>query len=141
MRTSLFGPTLNTPVQGLTVGASYDYSYSPPQDLNGFATGLNTEAVALYLSYQATKKLSFHARGEYFRINPIIAGGVPQLAGLPSEALAFTGTIQYDLWANVLSRLEVRWDHSTAGSAGVNTPFNASDRNAFLIAANVIYKF
>ena len=135
------GATLNTPVKGLKFGASYDYGVAPRQDLNGFTPGLNTEAVALYLSYQATGKLSLHARGEYFRINPVIPASVPQLAGLPSEAIAFTGTIQYDLWANVLSRLEVRWDHSTAGSAGVAKPFNASDKNAFLIAANIIYKF
>ena len=38
--------------------------------------------------------------------------------GLPQEAkvLALTGTVQYDLWANVISRLEVRWDTSADGS-------------------------
>lgn len=135
------GASFNTPVKGLKVGFAYDYGESPPQPLNLFTTGLNTEAVALYLSYQATKKLSLHGRGEYFRINPLIPLNVPALAGLPSEAIAFTGTIQYDLWANVLSRLEFRWDHSTAGSTGVPKPFNAADKNAFLVAANLIYKF
>ena len=135
------GAAFNTPVKGLKVGFAYDYGESPPQPLNGFTPGLNTEAVALYLSYQATKKLSLHARGEYFRINPIIPINVPALSGLPSEAIAFTGTIQYDLWANVLSRLEIRWDHSTAGSTGIPKPFNTADKNALLIAANIIYKF
>ncbi len=133
------GATLNTPIKGMKVGASYDYGHAPIQDLTGFARGVNAEALAIYTSYQATEKLSLHARGEYFRTSPFIAAVAP--AGTPSEVIAFTGTVQYDLWANVLSRLEVRWDHSTAGSAGLNKPFNASDKNAFLIAANIIYKF
>ena len=29
--------------------------------------------------------------------------------------IALTGTVQYDLWKNVLSRLEVRWDHAANG--------------------------
>ena len=134
------GGTLNTPVKGLKVGVSYDYAYAPPQDLTGFATGMNAEAIALYLSYQATEKLSFHARGEYFRTNPFLAANAT--AGTPSEAIAITATVQYDLWANVLSRLELRWDRSIESNAvGTARPFNASDRNAILIAANIIYKF
>ena len=26
-----------------------------------------------------------------------------------------TATVQYDLWKNVISRLELRWDHSLTG--------------------------
>jgi len=59
---------------------------------------------------------------------------------------ALTGTIQYDLWKNVLSRLEVRWDHAAdglpayGGDLGSATPAPGK-KNALLVAANIIYKF
>jgi len=58
--------------------------------------------------------------------------------------------LQYDLWANVISRIEFRWDHSADGTAhfGGAAPFSAAvpgsgatKRNEVMIAANVIYKF
>jgi hypothetical protein len=73
--------------------------------------------------------------------------------------MALTGTVQYDLWKNVLSRLEVRWDHQADGSghfyggqltpaggvlnAGVPAPGGTpgAKRNAYLIALNLIYNF
>ena len=128
------GGTFNTPVKGLKVGTSYDYGHIPVQALA--LERASAEAFALYVSYQASEKLTLHARGEYFRTNP------PTLdAGPDNQVLAITGTVQYNLWANVISRLEIRWDHSTAGSAGQPHPFNDSDKNAFLVAANIIYKF
>jgi hypothetical protein len=130
------GATLNTPVKGLKAGISYDYGYAPGVPV----AGVNAQALALYLSYQATEKLSMHGRAEYFLVGTgIPVGALPP--GVPSEALAFTGTIQYDLWSHVISRLEVRWDHSTAGATGLPKPFNLADKNAFLVAANIIYKF
>jgi len=53
-----------------------------------------------------------------------------------------TLTAQYNLWANVISRLEFRWDHVEHG-----TPFGYSQANPggkeqrFLLALNVIYQF
>ena len=29
--------------------------------------------------------------------------------------MSYTATVQYDLWKNVLSRLEIRWDHDLTG--------------------------
>jgi len=61
--------------------------------------------------------------------------------------LAATGTIQYDLWKNVLSRLEVRWDHALdsgnafGGSAPTPVGTDSLKRNNFMVAANLIYKF
>ncbi len=73
-----------------------------------------------------------------------IAGASRFSSGGPfNKVLALTGTIQYDLWANVISRLEVRWDHAADGS----TPFGNTDSgsygkaNELMVAANVIYKF
>ena len=75
------------------------------------------------------------------------------VGGVPSEVIALTGTIQYDLWANVLSRLELRWDTAIAGhrpfggsAVSLNNEGDAAvggptQKNSFLIAANIIYKF
>ena len=79
----------------------------------------------------------------------------------PDKVLALTGTVQYDLWKNVLSRLEFRWDHQAgnqtggilggyyggslinAGGANIGVPsgVGATKHDAFILAANVIYKF
>ena len=131
------GLTLNTPVKGLKVGLAYDH-LGNEQGLGAVGTvagnKYNINAGSMYLSYQATEKLSFHGRGEY------VWTDLPHLGssqGYASEMVAVTGTIQYDLWANVLSRLEVRWDHAMDGQYA----FNAADRNALMVAANIIYKF
>jgi hypothetical protein len=51
--------------------------------------------------------------------------------------------VQYDLWKNVISRLELRWDHSLSGreAFGGTNPGQPNRDNALLLAANVIYKF
>jgi hypothetical protein len=62
--------------------------------------------------------------------------------------MELTATVQYDLWKNVLSRLELRWDHAlsgdkvwgdihTNGEGGVS----GAVRNEFELIANVVYKF
>lgn len=152
------GATVATPITGLKVGAAFDYLDLRNSDQNwGLDTG-NTMALAGYASYQATEKLSLHARGEYLQSQqPDDAERV--------KVLAFTGTVQYDLWKNVISRLEVRWDHSLNGSEqfggqpasledilddyegdllgaiGSAVFTQPNDINAFMVAVNVIYKF
>jgi hypothetical protein len=123
------------------MGASWDYLDPRGGDIYGMS-------IAGYLSYQATEKLSFHARGEYFKDK----GGV-LFQSARAEVLALTGTIQYDLWKNVISRLEVRWDHSLTDTAlfggsatapgllGLPVGSVPNQDNAVLIAANIIYKF
>jgi hypothetical protein len=63
--------------------------------------------------------------------------------------------MQYDLWKNVVSRLEIRWDHlagdgdmtayggnpPTGGGAFGPPPGPGHKRNNVLIAANIIYQF
>jgi len=134
------GATFNTPVTGLKVGAAYDYN-----SLNGSAASFNPtktwfNAVAGYVSYQATEKLSLHGRVEYVWMDDelVFEGDAETPSnGLDNSILGVTGTIQYDLWANVLSRIEFRWDKACGGGK----PFFTEDENAFLLAANVIYKF
>lgn len=113
------GGTMNTPVAGLKAGIAYDNV----SDLFG-TSGLDVWTLAGYLSYQATEKLSLHGRIEY---------GELEFGGLDGEVLSLTGTLQYDLWANVVSRLEVRWDD-------VDTNIGIGE-DMVGVYANFIYKF
>ena len=49
-----------------------------------------------------------------------------------------TVTVAYNLWANVITRAEFRWDHTETGGQYSN---NENNENALLLAFNVIYKF
>jgi len=127
------GVTLNTPVTGLKGGLAFDYVH----DLGG--SQFDAWILGAYLSYQATEKLSLHARGEY---------GQLEGAGLQVDSHAnltsLTGTVQYDLWKNVLSRLEIRWDQAfdhnglDLDSTGVFTKYANTGLGLY---ANFIYKF
>jgi hypothetical protein len=123
------GAAVKTPVAGLTLGLAYDY-VDKSQVLGGGNDAMAT--YGLYTSYQASEKLSLHGRVEIIDSGHI--GGVDETF----SGMAVTGTLQYDLWANVLSRLEVRWDRSYGQPelfAGGN------DDNYVTLLANIIYKF
>jgi hypothetical protein len=150
------GTSLMTPLQGLRVGAALDVLNN--QDLSG-----ETWTVGGYASYQATEKLSFHARGEYLRDRGAQKYFVKTLYEIPGDTtspstteilapdavLALTATVQYDLWKNVLSRLEFRWDHALTGPdvwGGTATPTfdnpqTGNQKNAIVFLANIVYKF
>jgi hypothetical protein len=138
------GVTLATPVTGLRVGAAFDLMDIDTRNVHGsgpisgaFIDG-EIWTLAGYLSYQVTEKLSVHARGEY-----VDAMLDEPLSG-HQHLFALTTTAQYDLWKNVTTRVELRWDHSTSGNKifGGDTSEDAPDRkNAWMLAANVIYKF
>ena len=135
------GGTLNTPLKGLKVGASYDYAGVSHQALGG-ANYAN--ATALYASYQATEKLSLHARAEYASSDALTAppASTPILGA--REVFATTATVQYDLWKNVLSRIEFRWDHAASGSpayGGEGVGAAPTKKDSFILLANVSYKF
>jgi Putative beta-barrel porin-2, OmpL-like. bbp2 len=142
-QTSLYvGGTLATPVAGLKAGAAFDYL-----EIHNWQRfyGGNGEAWSLagYLSYQATEKLSLHGRAEYIEDQAHVLRDVDK-----AKIFEATATAQYDLWKNVISRLELRWDHSCTGTpyfgAGAynNSEIFAPTRdNAFMLALNVIYKF
>jgi hypothetical protein len=137
------GATLATPVNGLRFGVAWDCLDVGP--LSG-----ENWSVAGYVSYQATQKLSFHGRAEYLKDRGaakffVDAFGNPTS---PDEVLDLTLTIQYDLWKNVLSRLELRWDHSLTGQEiyGGTMPNTEAGgtgdlKNAWMLAANIIYRF
>ena len=144
-KTSFYvGGTMKTPLKCLSVGIAYDYvalANANTLDENGDTVIHNSgyqNASALYLLWQATEKLTFNTRGEYFSQSQYLVS-----SGMPSQAFAVTETVQYDLWKNVVSRLEFRWDHSASGqdAYGGTQPGSPSLKNAFLVAANLIYKF
>jgi hypothetical protein len=129
------GATIKTPLKALSVGMAFDYECLGP---NSVAIVNNNSgyqyAGALYLLIQATEKLSFNLRGDYLNQSTYLA-----TTGLPAEALAVTASVQYDLWKNVITRAEFRWDHALNGS----DPWGAAPSldNAYLLALNIIYKF
>jgi hypothetical protein len=141
------GATINTPVKGLTFGAAYDV-------VNNFDAGpVEGAAMALgvYSSYALTDKATLNARAEYAHgsgldaLFPLPAGVAYGVAGGPQEAEVFavTGTLAYQLWDNVTSRIEARWDTSADGYAHFGgTAFGApTKKNDVMVAANLIYKF
>ena len=68
------------------------------------------------------------------------AAAVAELRQQPGKDLEYaelTGTVQYDLWKNVISRAEIRWDYSDTPAYGPNSNL----RNQVMLAANIIYKF
>jgi hypothetical protein len=149
------GLTLNTPVKDLSLGASWDSIEHT--DVAGFDAGY-FQAYAGYISYKITDKATINGRAEYADGTPLganadaingfgYAGGTP--ANPLTKVFALTGTLQYDLWANVISRLEVRWDHDAGGGGGAFGgttaygvgPVTDGKLNEVLVAANVIYKF
>jgi len=143
------GGTMATPITHLRVGAAFDYL-----DLGNVQSGStggntinmdgNAFAVAGYASLQATEKLSLHARVEYTETKlDLKMDGTPAFPNDRLKIFAMTWTAQYDLWKNVLSRVELRWDHSANGQDlfGGETPGVPELKNAWMLAANIIYKF
>ena len=87
-----------------------------------FTTSGYANATSLYATFQATEKLSLNGRAEYFSQSKANA-----FAGLPGQVFAFTGTAQYDLWKNVISRVEFRWDHQADGTGHAYGASNCAD--------------
>lgn len=122
------GATLNTGITGLTAGLAYDYR------ANGNGVQNYAWSGAGYLSYALTEKFKVNGRADYTEGSD----GTYYTSGKNNKMYAITGTADYSLWANVITRAEVRWDHATVG-----TPFGTGtgEKNAVTLAANVIYKF
>jgi hypothetical protein len=119
------GLTIPTPLKGFSVGGAYDYLCWQ---------GFYAHASALYLNYQAAPKLKFGLRAEYATSKPGLWTG---FVNPEDKFLGLTFTTEYDLWANVLSRLEFRWDHDLTGGR----PFGNTDHNSFSLAVQLVYKF
>jgi hypothetical protein len=143
-QTSVYaGTTFPTPITALKFGVALDYNrihhdqLPPPIRGNG-----NIWVLGLYSSYQATEKLAFNLRGEYVASKSDLQGltGAPNANVDNNGIWELTATAQYDLWKNVLSRVELRWDHVEHGKAFGGNDLPTCD-SAYLLAANIIYKF
>jgi hypothetical protein len=139
------GATVNTPWKQLTVGAAFDYvhnrggGYSYSSEGDSYQYWEDTAVIGLYGTFKATDKLSFNARGEWAYNRSYYHGnGIDYADNYTStdNALELTGTVEYDLWANVISRVEIRYDHDMSGGTGDG--YQASSLGLY---ANVIYKF
>ncbi|SPE55365.1 conserved exported hypothetical protein [Verrucomicrobia bacterium] len=139
------GATINTPVTGLKFGACFDYAEVPEQapTVAAVAGGTLADAYArarvfgVYGSYQLTEKLGFYGRWEYAESDAL----TPFLA---TKLYEFTGTLQYDLWKNVLTRLEFRWDHAADASGpygGTVAGTPGGKDNSYILLADIAYKF
>jgi hypothetical protein len=139
------GSTINTPFKWLKVGASFDYLGTT----DDFGDSSYANAFGIYSSIQVPdSKLSLHLRGEYGSTDTTLYGSGANLPGGNSEVVAATATLQYDLWQNVLSRLELRWDHLAGDGSMTHYGGNlakgetsGSLNNYYTIALNFIYKF
>jgi hypothetical protein len=141
------GLTLPTPITALKVGAAFDLvsvnnaQYNPiggtPGVLNNPKTDSGWSAGA-YATIQATDKLSFNLRGEYFDLTGADTYVPSNYYFTDGRGEEVTATVQYNLWANVISRVEFRWDHIDSGTAFANGDGQA---DSFLLAANLIYTF
>ncbi len=146
-RTWLYaGATVPTPMTALKVGAAFDYVDAHN---SGVTHGSDDSAwnIGLYANYQINDKASFNVRGEYLNDNGAgpYNGTFGTTAKNPNDnAEEFTATLQYALWANVLSRVELRWDHVEHGKAfdtATDTGTSPCHDNAYLLALNLIYQF
>lgn len=143
------GATLNTPVKDLKLGAAFDYAwlhvYGPGYNLRPWAWN-----IAGYASWKLTEKLSVHGRGEYYRRSVKLDDYLDMatinrfdVGLLPTKAVETTLTVQYDLWKNVISRVEFRWDHAANGEDwfGGTTAGVPTRKNQYILAGNIIYQF
>lgn len=143
------GVTLNTPVKKLKVGTAYDYAtITDDAAPGGSQPELNAWAITGYASYDLTEKLSGHVRLEYAETDTGIYSTGTRLPDGESRLFGVTTTLQYSLWANVISRLEFIWDHQAGdndmipfGGSPEKDETHGSKRDAFTVALNLIYKF
>ena len=139
------GATLPTPITKLKVGTAFDYLDRHNGTGSGTVNPSNDSewVVGLYANYQATDKLDLNLRGEYLSNDGSGAGLYASSNGYYGAAEEITATAAYQLWANVLSRVEFRWDHVEHHKAFDYTPTGSSPchDNAFMLALNLIYQF
>ena len=146
------GTTIPLPVTGLSLGLAYDYT-SGSVYKDSYAN-----AFAQYLVWQATEKLKLNLRSDFgwgsnagtdAYGNDVQGAFGYTSAGDANQLWSLTGTIDYALWKNVISRFEARWNHCLTGdapfgathAADPGTPFEGGLKNDFSLGVNFIYMF
>jgi hypothetical protein len=137
------GVTIPTPNAALKFGGSFDLL-----NLNNSGTGNPSDdsvwVVALYSTYRFSDKVSLNLRGEYVDNQGTSAASSPFVANpayAGHEAEEITATIQYNIWANVISRVEFRWDHVDANAFGYSSSGGPMKKSDFMLAFNIAYMF
>ncbi len=127
------GSTVTTGLEGLSLGVALDYRDDGPST----AGGNYAWTAAFYASFAATEKLKLNGRAEYAKGS----NGTWYATGTSdnNELGALTFTADYSLWANVVTRAELRWDHNMGGDDIYHG--TDLDRDAVTLAANLVYKF
>jgi hypothetical protein len=144
------GLTVPTPIKGLAFGATFDYLrygtdylYIDKTSSDTYNGKAEREAYtfALYGAWQATEKLAFNVRGEfghgYVGDRGIISASTPYNDHFSGDLWSLTTTLQYSLWANVISRVEARYDNA----ANNNNFASNQTTDQFSVYLNLIYKF
>lgn len=143
------GGTMSTPWEALSLGAAFDYQIGGVDADFNAANGFQDSyawAVAGYASLQITEQFKVNGRVEYNTSGSGIfaAAGTGAVTGRYVDAngddtdrfFGLTLTADYKLWANVVSRVEFRWDTNLDGVRYFN-----NEKNDFSLAANLIYVF
>lgn len=138
--TSLYvGMQFKTGIEGFMVGLAYDYREDGANAINVGDNWAN--ALAAYLTFKATDHLSFAGRLDYTSGSD---GTWYDSIDGENKLLSATITADYTLWANVLARLEFRWDTVLSDDevyGGDSLADGPSDENALTLAANLVFKF
>ena len=118
----------------------------PPVTGAGLSEKNRAYAVAGYINYAVTEKFKINGRVDYVNADNGTFYGDPGSGAIyevshssnREKMLGSTITFDYSLWDNVVTRAEVRWDHSLTG----DHPYGSADeKNAVSLAANIVYKF
>ncbi|HEY4414507.1 MAG TPA: outer membrane beta-barrel protein [Verrucomicrobiae bacterium] len=136
------GVVVPTPLSKLKLGGAFDLvseangsgaaptGAGAPQNDSGWVAGV-------YGNYAATDKLSLNLRGEYYDLTGTYGSAAGALSYGNGKGEELTATVAYNLWANVISRAEFRWDHMDSGTGFAD----GNSANSFIAAVNLIYTF
>ena len=140
------GATLPTPIKGLSTILTYDYMCTDPFSSPGqanYQAGNYANATGWYVIYKATEKFTIANRVDYATGTPYMLGD-NRARTRGDELMSETLTLSYSLWANVLTRAEMRFDHDLTGRDGGPAAFGggaAGSKDALSFALNVVYTF
>ncbi len=163
------GAKFITPIKDLTFGLCWDaiqhndivmyyqgQPFGPGDTFPGAVDASYFQSIAGYISYKPLDRLKLSGRVEYASGMGLgVASDSQNGFGVDSagnlipnplhRVLDLTATVEYSIWENVTSRVEVRWDRTLDGTDafGGDTLYDSlpNSKNSILIGANVIYKF
>jgi hypothetical protein len=127
------GTTMTTGLEGLSVGVALDYRDDGP---NAVSANNYAWAAALYASFGVTEKLKLNGRLDYAKGSE---GTWYTSGGNDNQLGSATVTADYSLWANVVTRAELRYDKNLGGDS--NYHGTDDDSGAVTLAGNFVYKF